>query len=1352
MLFRSQADSAYLYNFVDSKEFQFRNKYTYDDYENSAYGIISQIDTSNVMCDGVSDPTKNYININFNDDLLANGQTLCILKYVTVCAREGNDGNWREVIRLKPCEFLDYDGTNWVSSFNFYNDIASTSVADSDVTKPYDDVPLSAEEGLVVKNRGILANVVKGYDAPDCVDAKFEIDFADRPNKETYSINGIIRIVNFFADNQGGYTVRTQSPNILERKSPIIYNKTVDADYPYYGGVTTWGNGNSVFHVYSEANTIYKQILPEGGFTVYLRGTNYFAISKQKSISYAGISQTDIGAIDISTTDQPLKDFYQDGLTNYTNPRFDVYSDFTIENVPNGTYILGVASPQCSFGDKLGKGDMYNLNTGLAYQKTSAPVWGVNVYDAATNTYSWNPQAEITVTVNNGNVFVGEIDIADYVYPNKHGAGLPNSCAIQGYLFDAEGNTSQLELKNDGITVEKTLVTTIPTSGGAGTSFGQQGSLFGTYTNDIHNPSFYCVTDSNGFFFFIGIESFSPNIYYSAYSIRNSAPNLTTQIVDYIGGAPAIVYLSNMKSVLQDLQDQTLQQTWGVVTPMDFRYREVLLPTNKNVRNDCTTYIEGGVVDQNTGNPVSGCLVLYENGKTFKTGQSGQFKILVWGDMSTWYISGTQFNQRVVDSLILMCNPLCDIQYISPNPITVAIAPFSGTYSPTVTYNVGQRIIDETFGGIKYHKRGASYTYGICHTDEAGRYDSVTKAFEIYIPFINEDLYNACVQENYNNPTQYPLGTYKYGQPIITWYLNGTPPNWASTYQWVRTKNTIYGRYLQWIANEITYLSTIATDTIPEKSTAYSNGDAVAIKVSLSNIVNFASQNNGSLVGYEYQSGDRLRIIANRNFDYINNIVDLEISQYDSVTQSLICNIDPAFPEIKSGAYIEIMNPKINLTDQQQIYYEVGEVYKCTAPYSGNNQYSVLTDQFTNGDTYWRGRNIQVFDDGDKYFANYPLIMESSSVSDFFVSEAEDIGRVRISDPNFKQIHYPTMMQHSGIYVEGSALNGLSSFETYNYKELDRAFGGIKRLCYVGNTLLSVHENKVVANYIELRTLSDANQTDGLLAVSDAYFGNDRPLQKEYGTQHYESVIQYNNLVYGIDAAKGVIWRTDENGMNVISDVKIRSFVKDLFRKGVTFAPAVFDPYYREYIVTVNTGRGDRTELVTLAWAEEKNRWSTFYSFTPEMYCSVLRSIVSFKNGQLWLHDKNAVCNNFYGTQYRTELTVIPHTDDTKQTFHTLLLQGAQDKPLTNDWFVDDITNDYGQRSRITKPHFKLKETFWCASFLRDTTDTTVQYPIINGRNLRGQELVLKMVNDSSDGMFLQQIITNIVPSERTPK
>ena len=45
-------------------------------------------------------------------------------------------------------------------------------------------------------------------------------------------------------------------------------------------------------------------------------------------------------------------------------------------------------------------------------------------------------------------------------------------------------------------------------------------------------------------------------------------------------------------------------------------------------------------------------------------------------------------------------------------------------------------------------------------------------------------------------------------------------------------------------------------------------------------------------------------------------------------------------------------------------------------------------------------------------------------------------------------------------------VNGLSSFEALNTKELDRNYGLIERLMYGGDTLFAVCQNRIVSNYI----------------------------------------------------------------------------------------------------------------------------------------------------------------------------------------------------------------------------------------------------------------------------------------------
>ena len=60
----------------------------------------------------------------------------------------------------------------------------------------------------------------------------------------------------------------------------------------------------------------------------------------------------------------------------------------------------------------------------------------------------------------------------------------------------------------------------------------------------------------------------------------------------------------------------------------------------------------------------------------------------------------------------------------------------------------------------------------------------------------------------------------------------------------------------------------------------------------------------------------------------------------------------------------------------------------------------------------------------------------------------------------------------------------------------------------------------------------------------------------------------------------------------------------------------------------------------TLAGDAKKNRWMTDYTFNMPDYMAIQGDLlVSFLNGELWLHDKGEY-GNFYGEQLECELTL----------------------------------------------------------------------------------------------------------------
>ena len=1341
-------DPNILYNRVSEKVFQFRLQYWYDDNEGSdlALGSISTIPINNMLCGSGVNEAYNCIQLTIPDTSLVTPSSMSIIKQVRILVREGNEGIWRIVENLDYCQWVDLVDGNITATYTFYNDIATTAIDDATVNKPYDDVPLECGDGLVIKNRAVLSNVTKGYDTPDCLEVVVEQDF-DEGQSDLYDISIGVLIFSPYQDlgSPDLMPLFNQSPPSLMKRGMVCIDTERENPEIYYGGQQV-NFGTQEFSIRAGMEDVYDQRLAEGGFVGYIAGTERFAISNQPTkingVPHNLPTSSNGAVVATNSTRGQIRSFYLQGSGGNTSFGYnEIQSELVFKNVPNGTYVIRLASNWCSFGDKLGKGQIYDLFNGTAYQKTSMPVLGVYQYNG-TNFEPFSAYKELVVTVNNGNVYAGQFVVCDLAdryndTPRLHGIG---------YLYDNDGN---LDIENirRGTPVELAYVQS--TVGyWEGNDLLKALPLTAEGDEQGKPVNYYaCLSDHNGFFWYRGFEgdgegetgvvmvqAGSTTIGLRTFNSPLYSGSLNDLFFGSISGLPLpfAINVNNNTFFTAPAGGRFSNADPNVLS-------QLIAPTRfANSRKANSTVVRGRVIDQATGLGVSGISVVYQWGKTAITDVDGIFELLAWG--TTFENGAFSYPSKRFGNLIFNGSPFCAIDYPNGNIIVTDIQPINVNqstipppYSPTAKYEVVDFEINEANNlSIKARKRGGSYLLGGRFYDEHGRFCSVVQASEVYIPFITEDLHTY-FPDKYFNPN-----TYLHGRPTITATITTPPPSWAKYFRFMWTKNLYQGKYLQWCANEVKYITSYDNNLDTFIETTYQNGDATMIMINISNIATYARQNNNSQVGYAYEDGDRLRLIADRDINYFNGLFDTEVFGYKTGGWLLIQN-RVSLSEIKSGTFFEVYNNRPVTEDK--LFFECGQTIKIT-----NGAYENNTVVFDSGDTYWRGRSIPVLDDSTNFSAIYPLVIEDRSISDFFASEDEDIGRVGVIDETFKQIHYPTMMQHSNIFIEGSAVNGLSSFETSNFKILNVNFGAITRLVYVGNTLISVHTNKVVANYIELRSLSDANQTDGLLAISDAYFGNDRPMQSEYGSDKYNSIASYQGFVYGLDTAKGVVWRYDNNGIDAISDKLVRSYIRQLCADGVSRAIGVFDPYFRMYFLTTTNSDGEKS---TIGWDEDKNRWSSFYSFTPEMYSYIQRDLVSFKDGQLWLHNTNTLYNNFYGVQYRSEITPIVCKIGDKQTFHAISFYGVQGDPLKSEWEIEQITNRYGQQSRLKKAHFRLKENLWSASFLRDTTDTTVSNPIVNGRNLRGEELVLKFVNPSPLFASIQTIFTTIVKSFR---
>lgn len=1394
-------DVNFLPNYVKRKVFQFRLEYIYDDGEQSALGVWSQIPIDNLACNGTSNEALNYIDVDFNDTELTNATTLVLLKRVRFVARELNTGNDRAVIDLEPCEFLDLVNGNKVAHFKFYNNIISNAIDPALAAKLFDNVPLEVNAEEFVKNRMIEGGIKEGYDAPECITADYTIDFEEKQNQPVYNITGLIRIFNPYMDNSDNIPPQATNPGILERRSAILYDTTMvdtgQTAYPFFGGSYY---SNSAIEINSDwAYKKKKNLMPEGGFPVYLAGTDIFTISKQ--IARQDVAQLADGSFDVSTTvnKDKVKKLYTDFNANL-DPQYDVFSTFELRGVPAGEYVIRLASHWCSFDDKLGKGFMYNLSAGRSYQTTSTYVWGVNDFGIGG---SYRYDYEIKVTVTNSDVFVGEFIVADTILPfgNNDVNVYPTHC---GYLIDANGVVDVPSL-NRGVTVERALVRNSRFTGSSNLSYYQQK-----------------ITDHNGFFYIFPAADLNNDLVianrYEVYQLNGAG---TTGLIHNSG----IQYygVDGGESALYLLSQETITTNYDVTSNL----LEIIIPTDTpNARAGSATFIQGFVVDGN-GQGVSGVSVVFTHGRVGVTASDGSYSILAWNDMMYTTNLNARVNKRE-DWLIFNQTIFCFPTYPSGQSVYILITTFgtgAGEYNPNNPYIVSPDFViyDNNNPDVKALKRGGNYIYALRLSDNAGRLTSPIKVFDIYIPFITEDL-------NKTLPNQYAAGTYRYGKPTINWTISANTifEPWAVRATWMRTKNLIYGRYLQWVANQVIYLSAVETDLIPEQETTYANGDATAIKISISNIPIYASNNPDSQVGYNFQQGDRLRVVSNRQLDNVQGIFDFEITSYDETTQELIVKSDVAPFEIQSGSIIEIFNAKTISDTSEQIFWEVGEDIAIV-----NGVPQQFSGTFTNGDTYWRGRTILVNDNEENFASSYQVFVEDASVSDFYPSEAQDIGRVGLIDPNFKQIYRPMLMRFSNQFIPSTAVNGLSSFEELNAKELDRADGQIQRFIFTQNNLVVIGSRREVSNYIQRITAYQAASNTGVLSLSDSFLGTDYVHSQQLGTDLPASVCTQSGKIFGWTNYMANAWKYQGDGEVVISDAKVAAFFKQLSDEGVTDAVAVYDRYHEEYILTywrkrnqillvsnstpvsggydirlIVTGNypelystvevqllpngksytgevtsidgafivvrvltTDTIRLVplstvnliyslpeTIVWFEgndytKGNKWISFRSYTPENYCTLGDEVVSFKDGYIWIQDKSATRNNFFTAQYDTVFTPMFNTvPQTPKVWHSFNIKQYQANGGC-DWSAT-MTNLNNQLSRINKANWRQLEEFWYTPCKRDLTDDSVpaQTRIVNGRMMRSSTLELRLANDYTGELFLNEVVARYQISERSTK
>lgn len=522
--------------------------------------------------------------------------------------------------------------------------------------------------------------------------------------------------------------------------------------------------------------------------------------------------------------------------------------------------------------------------------------------------------------------------------------------------------------------------------------------------------------------------------------------------------------------------------------------------------------------------------------------------------------------------------------YILP-PINIGNAPlYYNLANPFILSQLFTNIVVATSISATSFKNGSSLGWGIVYMDNLDRKCAVVLSDDSFtsIPFINTS----------NQVVDY-----------VEFSIYSEPPDWATKYHIVRTKNLAENIFLQWAANKVEYVEEDMTTT-----TTLAN--ATFLKIDIQNIGYYTTNlHPNSTLFYSFNKGDVLIMKANSagvpfatNLQYeVVAVVGTDIFIYKDNS------IDFTLPSA-NGLQFEIFTPRNK--NQTNLYYEIGECYPIdTGVFGGvkkrfhkgsiqDQSYSLLplytivpaVTRVFDGGTYRRLREIPVgVVAGTNGAPLISMVVDDESVSDFYISKADGTGRVNVNDPSLGQVVRKTAIRFSNEYKDGTQINGIHTFDALNDKQLNNNYGAINKLKLVDNTIVkAICDNSyMVSLYIKQSVIKSVNGAL-LYTLSDEEISNTNQMQRSFGTQHPESVVLNNEGdLFGWDEKQGVAWRSSGNGLIPVSDYKMRTTFNEIAQRrrnlgsSNSSCPAVYDIGKDLYIQTFCAKERSRSVLAT---------------------------------------------------------------------------------------------------------------------------------------------------------------------------
>lgn len=286
--------------------------------------------------------------------------------------------------------------------------------------------------------------------------------------------------------------------------------------------------------------------------------------------------------------------------------------------------------------------------------------------------------------------------------------------------------------------------------------------------------------------------------------------------------------------------------------------------------------------------------------------------------------------------------------------------------------------------------------------------------------------------------------------------------------------------------------------------------------------------------------------------------------------------------------------------------------------------------------------NDNLYQYSKKYF------VEESDTKDYGGSiTTGSVSNVNLDDVRIIQNEFPVRVWYSPKQIAGSPIDSYRLFEQLAHVDFDGQYGAAITLKTIGKTLYLIQEraiSRLSFNERKMTSIDGDVQLTSDVVLSDFQ----QVITSDMGSKHRDSVIATDNSIYGYDANRNKIWKLSSNGLEVISDYKIESFLReisDYYTSKVNTIGSYYVHTFRDYknaeILFSFKSTEDLDKTFTLSYNEALGTFSHYNGFYPDRGFGYSTSLFTIHEGNIYTHEGVEARNIIYGEQKEAFVEVV---------------------------------------------------------------------------------------------------------------